>query len=210
MQIRDKIQKVWEQHNASKGFHDKLRGVVENQRPIKEDSDAPLVIFGERFETVAELAHQDHRGAAEFLCAAVNGLDQINRENPDLNLGYAIRTSTGQIIDQLKDESFHDRARAVVLSSDCSGSPVLFVRLLRESFASELPVLLSCESVLDLSAAHRAGLEKLAVPILERPELREAELVELLANTIAAPAELESDLERIAGLDGPRRRRVKR
>ena len=189
VQIRDKIEAVWEKHRDARKFSDQIRGVVENQLAIDSGADRPLVIFGERFDTIEELSHQDHRDVARFLCSAIRSIAAINNANPELNLGYVIMTSTGQIVDQLKDQDVLGRVRAVLLSAECSGSPVLFARQIRENFAGTMPILLCCESVLNLSSPHRAGLQKYAIPILERAELGDAEILELLSARIlpAAP-----------------------
>ena len=191
-QIRDKINSVLEKGGESRDLKAQIRRVVDNQLSIDSDSERPLVIFGERFDTVDELSHQDQREAVTFLCSAIRMISSINSENPDLNLGYAIKTSTGQIVDQLKEEAVQERVRAVVLSSECSGSPVLMARLLRENFATEVPILVSCGDLMNLSPGHRSGLEKFSIPILERPEMAEDEIKEALADRICPPGKLSS------------------
>ena len=191
-QISEKLETVWEKRGAVRQLTVDLRQTLDNQLRLEEDPHRPLVIFGEKYNSVGEMSLEANRGAARFLCNAAQAIDQINVQYPALNLGYSIGTSTSQIVDGLKATAVRDRVRTVVISSDCPGSPVLFARLMRGKLGSYIPIMVSCESVHSLSAQHLAGLEKFSIPILERPEHGPDQIKEVLEVQVAPETGAES------------------
>ena len=81
----------------------------------KQD-DYPLVIFGERAVTAAQLTQPANRHALKYLMAATSALATVNASSDDFRVGYTIEGSTTDITKIYR--AMRKRVRMMLLSSD--------------------------------------------------------------------------------------------
>ncbi len=145
VQLRDKIDAVWQQHQKSQAGYQRITRIVAGHKAFRADDVTPIVLLGEPVNGERELATQDRRVLVDYLDLIADTIEAINNDLPDLKLGYRIEVSTGAIIEQLKKDHFANRVVAVLVSPQCTGSPVLMARLMRERLESAIPVLVCCD-----------------------------------------------------------------
>lgn len=145
VQLRDKIDAVWQQHQKSQKGYQRIGKIVAGHKAFRADDNTPIILLGEAVNSERELAIQDRRLLVDYLSMITDTVEAINGDLPDLKLGYRIEVSTGAIIEQLKKDHFASRVAAVLVSPQCTGSPVLMARLMRERLESAIPVLVCCD-----------------------------------------------------------------
>ena len=184
IQLKEKIDSVWELYLENKTFNEKIQHVVQGQAAFDPKGRNSLVILGEQVNTEQELHNLDRLGIGEYLSTFANAIAQVNAEHSDLDLGYSISTSTGQIIDYLKDVATRDQVRMVMVSPECSGSPVLMARLIREKLKNDVPIFLCCDSARHITPTHKDELVKYEVEVIEKPALGQAQWKDLLYDNV--------------------------
>ncbi len=144
VQLRDKIEAVWQQHQGTQPHQSTISRIINGQNPIQSTENTPLILLGETANTARGLANHDRRALVDYLATIANTIDSINADRPDLHLGYAIEMSTSAIIERLKEEHIARRVAAVLVSPQCTGSPALMARLVRERLHSDIPIIVCC------------------------------------------------------------------
>jgi|GEM_PF-1065416 len=145
VQLRDKIAEVWQQHQKQKTGSQRIANIAAGHKAFRANDINPIVLLGEPVNSEQELAIQDRRSLVAYLAAITATINSINADLPDLKLGYRIEVSTGEIIERLKNDRVAERVVAVLVSPQCTGSPVLLARLMRERLESNIPVLVCCD-----------------------------------------------------------------
>ena len=146
----------------------------------------PLVIFGERAVTAAQLSQSAHKETLKYLMAATTALATINASSEDLRVGYTIEGSTTDITKTFR--ALRSRVRMLLLSSDMGGNAVTLARMAGINKGEDLGVFIVCESMGIFDSRIRDGLEGHGVVILERRNLDTAAMESLFYEYVVAKA----------------------
>ena len=144
-----------------------------------QDANKPQLVFGEPIDQLDDLQRTGNRSIATYLHHSCEAIERINRANPGLDLGYVIEDNTLDIILPLVRHTAKKWVKLILLSTKCTGKPLLFVRLFTINRSDDLPVLLVYDRSDDLAEEERDGLKHLGVTMLRRGGLSVDRLTKL-------------------------------
>jgi len=186
-QLKEKMEQVWSVRFGGSVAEHQVDRILKGHRQFDRRGDSPLIILGEATRSADELKAPDCREMLQYLARITYILSVVNTENPDLNLGYRLETSTREFLKQMRNSRFRNRVRLVLTSTEMKGSSTLLVRMLNINKISGLTALMVYNRIDELTPDQHAGLKKLGVELLERGKLTAEKLVELLDLHVVAP-----------------------
>lgn len=198
-QLRQRILEVYRKHRSQHWQRD-ASSVWRGQVTVDGTHSLPsaLTLFGEGVGTEQDLADPSQRPVTEYLALARSVMLQL--EDSGTSNGYAILSSTTDVILALKRPGVRDAVRVALVSTRCQGNPTLMARLFSINRRSHQAVLyLVYDEVDEIPAVHRQGLKDLGVRVLRRGridvERMHALLKQHLAGDTAASADPDAEEE---------------
>jgi CheY-like chemotaxis protein len=104
-QLRDKIASVWKSRNRIT-LDQAIQQICQGHQAFDPADDNPVILIGEATNDPAGLKRADRKDLVAYLTHLTRAIDQANKEDPDLRLGYLIETGTHDIVLRLK-KTFH-------------------------------------------------------------------------------------------------------
>ena len=170
-ELRDKIDEIWQRRSRSQAQVQQVRMILDNQEDLRYPDSAPLVVFGEGSVDPDELAKIWNTHLLEYLAAATTAIAAANAFQPNLQLGYHIATSTGEVTRLVKDRQTANRVQMAFISTDCYGNCVLMARLIHMRKSVTCPICVVCNQHSDLDTRARRELEQYGALVFDRREL---------------------------------------
>ncbi len=174
--------------------------------PLDRQDQHPLILFGEETATDEQLLQPERASTALFLVHAATSYHRLQEQFPDFKVGYAILTSSGAITKCLR--FLRERVKLLLLSTRLPGGGVTLARLVSINSRAALRIMVVCDTLNELSAKERSGLDRLGIHLLERHKFTTRELEQVInefvfAKSIASahiaslpPREIRNRLER--------------
>lgn len=190
----------------TRDLHHQLDQLLRNLDPLDRQKEHPLILFGEETTAVEQLLLPERASVARFLVHAVTSYHRLQERFPDFRVGYGILTSTGAITKGLR--FLRERVKLLLLSTRLPGGGVTLARLASINSRSEMRVMVLCDSLDELSAKERSGLDRLGIYLIERHKFQTEELEQIINEFVFArsidgapiaslpPREIRNRLER--------------
>lgn len=170
-ELRGRIEEVWQRRSRQRDERQKVELILAGQTPLERHGEGPLVILGEEAISEADLLSPTHARSLEYLAAATTTMAAANAFLPDLDLGYCLSGSTGDVTKLLRQRATRDRVQLAVVSTQCQGNCLVMARLLNLRDPGQGRLCVVTERWSDLSAAERSELEGYKVPVFHRDDL---------------------------------------
>lgn len=170
-ELRGRIEEVWQRRNRQRSERQKVEVILAGQTPLERHSEGPLIVLGESVITTDELLSPSHAATLEYLAAVTTTISAANAFMPDLNLGYCLSSSTGDVTKLLRQRATRDRVQLAVVSTTCQGNSLVMARLLNLRDPDLGRLCIVTERWSNLSAMERTELEGYKVPVFHREDL---------------------------------------
>jgi len=195
-QLRDKIASVWKSRNRIT-LDQAIQQICQGHQAFDPSDDNPVILIGEAANDPAGLKRADRKDLVAYLTHLTRAIDQANKEDPDLRLGYLIETGTHDIVLRLKKRSIGKRVRMLVTSTECVGDTFLMMRSINLNRKDDFTAVLVINQTDTIPVSLRGELEKLGVTILDRTEMDLPTMQKLIGESIGqghAPSAAEAEI----------------
>ncbi|MFT5378457.1 MAG: two-component system chemotaxis response regulator CheY [Candidatus Latescibacterota bacterium] len=145
-----------------------IKRLAEERATLYSNVTGPLIVFGEAVKTADDLRRPEARPLIDYLSFALEAIDQANTRPPDGKLSFILESHTTSIVAQLKKQATRKWVRLVMLSTQCSGNPILIVRLFTINHRDHIPIVLIYNHAGEIKPAYRDGFKKLGVRLISR------------------------------------------
>lgn len=177
--FKKKIMTVFKSHQRLLALQ-QIKQLWEERTTFLSEISGPQIILGEPVDSIEELRSPSRRELVRYLSCAREVIAKVNSENPDLKAGYIIEHDTMNIVVYLKKLMTKRWVKLILLSTECYGNPTLIVRLFAINRKDDLPIFLVYKHADDIPSAHRAGLKKLGIKIVNRSSLERERIQKLI------------------------------
>jgi HD-like signal output (HDOD) protein/CheY-like chemotaxis protein len=165
-----------------------VKRIWKGRTTLYSDVSGPLVIFGEAIGSLEELLLPPSRHLVAYLGRALEAIARANERQPDLKMGYVLENSTPDIVVHLRKPNTRKWVKLILLSTHCSGNPILIVRLFTINHRDNVPVVLIYDRPEELSSAHREGFKKLGIKLISRSKFDASRFQALIDRCVAGIA----------------------
>jgi len=145
-----------------------IKRLSDERTTLYTNVDGPLIVFGEAIKTAEDLRRPTARPLIDYLSFALEAIDQANIRPPEGKLNFILESNTTSIVAQLKKQATRKWVRLVMLSTQCSGNPILIVRLFTINHRDQIPIVLVYNHASEIQPAYREGFKKLGVRLISR------------------------------------------
>ncbi len=170
-----------------------INQIVQNTDSVDRDEEHPLILFGETAATVDSLSQAGNKDIADFLAGATNAVIRVGARTPDYKIGYVLCDDTTAL-----NKHMHlakHRVKMLVIASRLSGGGITLARLASINNFGAMGIFVVCDSIGELTAKDRFGLERLDVALFERHRMHGDDFEQLVTETVVAAMSQDGPIE---------------
>ena len=184
-QLKSRIDKALA--NASAQMGQEAEDILQNGRQYFPTTDAPYILGPLEPGATQRLTQGQDREQFKFIKHIVNKINRLNKDHPDLNLGYCFDEDNKEIVNRLRLK--HEKTKALLIwtTPAYEQNGLVMARLVGRNQQEAMQVYLFCDSIADLPTDEFDAIKQMhSVELMEKNDMELSALDGIIEKAIGA------------------------